>query len=101
MKHFLMKFFLILSAAVLLVSCGGEPEPPQVSFPEGSTVMSVKGMSCVNCKAAIDKALMNVEGVEAVQVELKTDQVGLTGSANLMEVKQAITTAGYQVVNEP
>ncbi|NYB74624.1 heavy metal translocating P-type ATPase [Sedimentibacter hydroxybenzoicus DSM 7310] len=60
----------------------------------------VEGMSCGHCKAAVEKALKAVDGVEnaVVDLESKTAEVTLSNEVNDDVLKKAITDAGYEVV---
>ncbi len=60
---------------------------------------TVEGMSCGHCKAAVEKALKSVDGVENVVVDLqsKTAEVTLSNEVNDDVLKKAITDAGYEV----
>ncbi len=62
-------------------------------------VMKVEGMSCNHCKMAVEKALKQVGGVEAVQVDLGKKEVVVKGSAARNRLAQAITEAGYEVID--
>ncbi len=61
----------------------------------------VEGMMCGHCKAAVEKALMAVEGVESavVDLEAKTATVSLKEEVSNEALKAAIVEAGYEVVN--
>lgn len=61
-------------------------------------VLKVEGMSCGHCKAAVEKALNVLSGVETVSVNLEQKEVVVTGSAPREEVANAIEEAGYDVV---
>lgn len=60
---------------------------------------TVEGMSCGHCKAAVEKALKSVDGVENAIVDLqsKTAEVTLLNEVNDDVLKKAITDAGYEV----
>jgi len=60
---------------------------------------TVEGMSCGHCKAAVEKALKSVDGVENAVVDLqsKTAEVTLSNEVNDDVLKKAITDAGYEV----
>lgn len=63
-------------------------------------VLKVEGMSCGHCKAAVEKALKAVDGVENAVVDLanKTAEVTLTKEVNNDILSKAVTDAGYDVV---
>lgn len=60
--------------------------------------MKIEGMACGHCKAAVEKALNAIEGVEAqVDLAAKTAVVQTEGvSAEVL--KKAVEDAGYEVV---
>lgn len=61
-------------------------------------IIKIEGMSCNHCKMAVEKALKAVAGVESVQVDLEKKQAEVTGSAQLIELHEAIEEAGFTVV---
>lgn len=67
---------------------------------EMKKVLVVEGMSCGHCKAAVEKALKSVAGVENAVVDLnsKTAEVTLTGEVSGDVLSKAVTDAGYEVV---
>jgi Cu+-exporting ATPase len=62
-------------------------------------VLTVEGMSCGHCKAAVEKALKNVDGVDNAVVDLgnKTAEVTLSKEVSTEDLKNAVTEAGYEV----
>ncbi|WP_326911140.1 heavy metal translocating P-type ATPase [Sedimentibacter sp. MB31-C6] len=60
----------------------------------------VEGMSCGHCKAAVEKALKFVDGVEDAVVDLdkKAAEVNLTTEVSDDVLSKAVTDAGYEVV---
>lgn len=67
---------------------------------EMKKVLIVEGMSCGHCKAAVEKALKSVDGVENAVVDLsnKTADVTLTKEVSNETLSKAVTDAGYDVV---
>jgi copper chaperone len=57
----------------------------------------VPEMSCQHCKSAIEASLAGVDGVEAVEIDLTTLDVAVTGTPADDEVRAAIEEAGYEV----
>ena len=62
--------------------------------------LRVEGMSCGHCKAAVEKALKAVDGVEnaVVDLENKSAEVSLSKEVSDEVLKKAVTDAGYEVV---
>jgi len=63
-------------------------------------VLIVEGMSCGHCKAAVEKALKAVDGVENAVVDLsnKKAEVTLIKEVSNDVLSKAVTEAGYEVV---
>ncbi|MHC1717755.1 MAG: heavy-metal-associated domain-containing protein [Acidaminococcaceae bacterium] len=61
------------------------------------TIIKIEGMSCGHCKAAVEKALKAVPGVETAVVDLENKQAVVTGNAAMEAMREAIEDAGYEV----
>jgi copper ion binding protein len=59
-------------------------------------VLSVPDISCGHCVKAISSEVGEVPGVSAVDVDLATKTVTVTGAADPSAVRSAIAEAGYQ-----
>ena len=76
-----------------------EPEPIIIKEEtKMETVIKVEGMMCPHCKARVEAVCKAVEGATDAVVDLQQKQVTVTGSANVEQLKKAITDAGYEVV---
>ncbi|NCD09683.1 MAG: heavy-metal-associated domain-containing protein [Negativicutes bacterium] len=62
------------------------------------TIIKIEGMSCGHCKAAVEKALKAVAGVETAVVDLEKKQAFVTGNAEIEAMREAVEDAGYEVV---
>ncbi|NLW56851.1 MAG: copper-translocating P-type ATPase [Firmicutes bacterium] len=61
--------------------------------------LRVTGMTCAACARAVERSVSKVAGVFGVHVNLATEKVEVEyDTAELAEIKEAITKAGYQVV---
>ncbi len=62
--------------------------------------ISVKGMSCGHCAAAVTKALGALPGVSQVQVDLASGRVTFENANPIPkeELAKAIKAAGYEMV---
>lgn len=64
------------------------------------TKLRIEGMSCTHCQARVEKALNDIKGVKAsVDLESKTASIQHEESVKLERLKQAVTDAGYEVVD--
>ena len=57
---------------------------------------TVKGMSCNHCKNNVEKAILQVEGVERVEINLATGQTQVYGKPDKELVKKAIESIGFE-----
>ena len=63
---------------------------------EGTTTYTVEGMHCNHCKAAVEKAVGEIKGVTAAEVNLGAKTVTVTGTATADEVQKAVEKAGFE-----
>ena len=56
---------------------------------------NVTGMSCAACSARVEKAVNAVAGVESCSVNLLTNSMGVTGTADDDAIIAAVVAAGY------
>lgn len=62
---------------------------------------AVKGMTCKNCKAHVERNIRNVEGVEEVEADLATGKVKVIGKNIIADkVKESVEKGGYQYFGE-
>jgi copper chaperone len=63
--------------------------------------ITVKGMSCGHCAAAVTKALEALPGVSQVQVDLVTGRVTFTNANPIPpeELARVIKAAGYEMAS--
>ena len=59
------------------------------------TTLKVGGMTCGHCKKHVEDALLEVSGVENVQVDLEKGEAVVTGNANREDLIKAVEEAGY------
>lgn len=62
-------------------------------------VIKIEGMMCGHCQARVEKALQAVAGVTGVEVSLENKCATVEGSADRAALVQAVTEAGYEVVD--
>ena len=59
--------------------------------------LTINGMTCMHCVAAVEKALAAVDGVEqVVEVSLEAGSATVTGTASTEALIAAVKEAGYQ-----
>ena len=65
-----------------------------------SMKIKVKGMTCQHCVMRVEKALLNVEEVESVNIDLNSGDVSVqyNGDEDISPtLKKAVNNAGYEV----
>ena len=64
------------------------------------TILHVEGMSCSHCEKAVQKALLTLDGVQEVRVNLSEKTVTVLAGEKVTEaaMKQVIENQGYDVV---
>ncbi|TKD70024.1 copper chaperone CopZ [Pseudalkalibacillus hwajinpoensis] len=63
--------------------------------------INIKGMTCEHCKSAVRTALLELEGVSAVEVHLEDGHADVTFDSNKVltsKLKEAVEEQGYDVV---
>lgn len=79
-------------------ACGCHEDCGCMETPEKPWTVTVKGMSCNHCKANVEKAILKVEGVERVEVDLASGQTIVYGTFDKEAVKQSVEAIGFEVV---
>jgi mercuric ion binding protein len=80
-----------MCVALIAAGCGENPDLK-------TEVIAAKTMVCGMCEKNVKKAVYQVEGVKAVDVDLKAKTVTvqyLPAQTNLQTLERAITDAGY------
>ena len=62
-------------------------------------VLDVKGMSCGHCAAAVKTAVLALEGIESVEIDLQSEKVCISyNNITIEDIKSVIEEQGYDVV---
>jgi Cu+-exporting ATPase len=67
----------------------------------GEALLNVDGLSCGHCKAAVEGALMGVQGVESAEVDLDAKSARVVYNRNAAkpaDLVRAVEDAGYEVL---
>ncbi|MGA1796574.1 MAG: heavy-metal-associated domain-containing protein [bacterium] len=61
--------------------------------------VTIRGMSCGHCVEAVTKAMQQIEGVEEIDVDLKTGRVTFeeTAPVDMEIIRERIEGAGYEI----
>jgi copper chaperone len=65
--------------------------------PEMTRDFTVHGMTCSHCVLSVREEVSEVPGVAAVDVELASGRLTVTGNASDEAVAAAVAEAGYEV----
>ena len=67
------------------------------TVPEREVDLAIEGMTCASCVGRVEKALLKVEGVSSVRVNLASERASVVyGIAALPELVRAVQRAGYE-----
>lgn len=76
-------------------------KPAAASGTASDTVYELEGLTCGSCVRSVEKAVLNVVGVDSVAVSLtpgSASTLSVAGSATPETVRAAVVAAGYTVV---
>ena len=63
-------------------------------------IVQIKGMSCMHCSARVEKALNNIDGVEAkVDLAANIATVKISKEVSDETLKTAVDNVGYEVTS--
>ena len=64
-----------------------------------TTIYTVQGMTCAHCVASVTEEVLDIRGVDAVEVVLETGVLRMTGDETVDDaaIKAAVEEAGYQL----
>ncbi|MCW4181675.1 MAG: cation transporter [Candidatus Thiodiazotropha weberae] len=65
-----------------------------------TTTLKVTGMTCPHCVNNVQKALLDVPGVDRAEVALEEGTAVVSGSAQAASLVQAVVDAGYAAESE-
>ncbi|WP_377888020.1 copper chaperone CopZ [Alkalihalobacillus sp. R86527] len=66
-----------------------------------NTTLTIKGMTCNHCKAAVETALTELDGVNGVEVDVSKGKADVSYEASKVSVSdmnEAVEEQGYDVV---
>ena len=63
-----------------------------------TSTYAVSGITCEHCVRSVTEEVSEVPGVTAVDVDLASGTLTVTGAPDDAAVRAAVTEAGYQVV---
>lgn len=59
----------------------------------------IEGMSCGHCKARVEKALSELDGITSAVVDLEAKTAIIEGDASDEVLRETIDDAGYDVIS--
>ncbi|WP_343073969.1 cation transporter [Clostridium sp. YIM B02506] len=61
--------------------------------------ITIEGMSCGHCKARVEKALSELDGITSAVVDLEAKTATIEGETSDEVLREAIDDAGYDVIS--
>jgi len=80
--------------------CSSEPASSRLD--PGDVEFTVEGLTCGHCVQTVEEAVSALEGVESASVELVPagrSRLVVSGHANGVAVREAVTSAGYTFIS--
>jgi copper chaperone len=62
--------------------------------------LQIEGMTCQHCQRAVVQALMQVPGVEGVEVSLLEKKATVVGNPSLDALREAVQEEGFSLASE-
>ncbi|HEY8466881.1 MAG TPA: copper ion binding protein [Solirubrobacterales bacterium] len=62
---------------------------------------TVQGMTCEHCRASVMEEVGELDGVEAVEVDLASGRLEVRGDAPVEAIAAAVAEAGYSLAETP
>lgn len=78
--------------------CGGHCEAKTNAPSE--RVVTIEGLRCNHCKANAERALMAIEGVESVVIEMPSGRTTIVGLASDAQLREALEPLGFSIKTE-
>ena len=63
-----------------------------------TSTYAVAGMTCSHCVLSVSEEVAEVAGVDAVDVDLGSGRLAVTGDVSDADIRAAVAEAGYEVV---
>ena len=80
--------------------CSSEPSSPAAGTQADE--FTVEGLTCGHCVQTVEKVVSALDDVESASVELVPggrSRLVVSGQANSVAVREAVTSAGYSVIS--
>lgn len=61
--------------------------------------ITIEGMSCGHCKARVEKALSELDGITSAVVDLEAKTATIEGDASDEVIRETVDDAGYDVIS--
>ena len=62
----------------------------------GTVIYTVEGMHCNHCKAAVERAVGKLKGVESCEATPAANTLVVTGNAQENDIRKAVEQAGFE-----
>jgi Cu+-exporting ATPase len=82
---------------------GYEPVDLPTSEKIKEVSLQITGMTCASCAATVEKALKNLKGVKAANVNIATEKATVkysAGQVSILDLRKAVEDVGYGVAGE-
>ena len=91
---------LVIFSAIKLTVIKNKRNKNTIKAENMDNTFQITGMNCMHCRASVEKAIMGVEGVEKVDVDLSTGTAQVEGNFDSEKVIEAVKLAGFEAVKK-
>lgn len=60
----------------------------------------IEGMNCSHCKAAVEKAITGIQGIDSVEVDLSSGLATVSGEIEDDKITEAVRLAGFDIIGK-
>ena len=84
---------------LILLNAAFNPFKNKIEVSELDTIIKVSGMTCNHCKNSVRDAVLTVQNVDSVNIDLESGQVFISGSGfNLEDIYLSIQNSGFKII---
>ena len=84
---------------LILLNAVFNPFKNKIEVSELDTIIKVSGMTCNHCKNSVRDAVLTVQNVDSVNIDLESGQVFISGSGfNLEDIYLSIQNSGFKII---
>ena len=69
----------------------------KISQIDMTKIYKIEGMNCSHCRASVEKAIANIQGIDSVEVDLSSGLATVSGEIEDDKITEAVRLAGFDI----